>query len=214
MRNWQPKVPKAVLGDKVIGVAKIGIVVATYDQPLLATLASIQEQTHENFVCLIFHDGPPTEKYRRAEKVFGDDERFVFRQHGDVRSNKHGHPARRYGLDILTKAGKFSPDLVCTTNGDNYYAPVFLAEMGHAALSAKSGWAICDMVHSHRLWQPVAAKCERKFVDAASWMAKTSVANAVVWDSYQFAADWDFCSRVRDKFGEPAVVRHTLLVHN
>lgn len=56
----------------------VGIVVATYDQPLVATLGSIQEQTYKNFTCMVVHDGPGTARCDRAYKIFGDDPRFEF----------------------------------------------------------------------------------------------------------------------------------------
>lgn len=210
MRQWN----KRERNRDANALIRAGMVVATYDQPLIATLGSIQEQTHDNFICLVIHDGPKTKPFLRAEQIFSDDHRFVFRQCGDVRANQYGHNLRRFGFKLLTHRG-FGADMIGTSNGDNYYAPVYFEAMLDAiAASNSTKWAICDMVHSHRLWKEVISKPERKFVDAGNWMATREVVESVDWDKTDFAADWDFVSRVKEKYGEPAKVNHTLFVHN
>lgn len=191
---------------------QVGLVVATYDQPLIATLGSIQEQTHKDFVCLVVHDGPGTRKFDRAFEVFRDDPRFEF-AYTPEREKKYGHNCRRYGLTSLL-ARRTPPDFLGTTNGDNYHVPVFLEALLHAACAHPSGWALCDMVHSHRQWQTIVSKPVRKFVDAGNWLARTPLVERSMPWSDAFAADWEFVARLLKHGGPPAKVSHTLFVHN
>ena len=190
----------------------VGIVVATYDQNLLGLLGSLQVQTFKDFTCLVVHDGPSKPPFDRAEGVFRDDPRFEFAS-TPVREKVFGHSCRRYGFSSLISR-RAVPDLLCTTNGDNLCAPVLLESLAHAALGAKSGWAICDMVHSHKQWRPMKTVVERGRIDAACWMARAAlVERAGPWCN-DFAADWHFLERLNRLAGPPAKVDHTLVVHN
>lgn len=192
----------------------IGIVVATYDQPLIATLGSIAEQTYRDFTCMVVHDGPPRAGglFDKAEVVFRDDPRFEF-AHTPSREKVFGHNSRRYGFSHLL-GHRSPPTLLCTTNGDNYVVPTFMESLAHAALNAKSGWAICDMVHSHKHWRPMKTLVKRGHIDAACWMAKAAlVERASPWGD-DFAADWFFLEKLNRLAGPPAKVDHTLVVHN
>lgn len=205
MRNWKTlSVPDGT---------HIGIVVATYKQPLLVTLGSLQAQTHRDFTCMVVHDGPATPVFERAEQIFRDDPRFEFACTPE-RKKLYGHNLRRYGFESLL-ARRSVPTLLCTTNGDNYAAPVLLEALAHHALNAPTGWAICDMVHSHYHWTPLTTRVQRKFADAACWMARSErVAAAGGWSSDDFAADWFFIEKLARTAGPPAKVPHTLVVHN
>lgn len=190
----------------------VGIVVATYNQPLLVTLGSLQAQTFSDFTCLVVHDGPGKEHFERTLKVFQDDHRFEFLE-TESREKVFGHSCRRRGFSSLLSR-RSPPTLLCTTNADNYAVPTFLEALAHAALGTKSGWAICDMVHSHKQWRPMKTVVERGRIDAACWMARAPlVERAGPWCN-DFAADWHFLERLNRLAGPPAKVDHTLVVHN
>lgn len=204
MRYWKKKpVP--------VGT-HVGVVVATYGQNLLPTLGSLQVQTYPDFTCMVVHDGPAKEPFLTAERVFASDARFEFACTPE-REKVHGHSCRRYGFRSLLSR-RTAPDLLCTTNGDNYYMPVFLEAMAEAAMRAASGWSVCNMVHSHKLWSELTVQVRRGYIDAASWMARSGmVVELPPWGD-EFAADWHFLDSLRNKFGQPVRVPHTLLVHN
>lgn len=204
MRFWKTKpVPHGT---------HLGIVVATYDQPLLVTLGSIQAQTYQDFTCLVVHDGPPTKLFDRAYSIFACDTRFEF-ANTENREKVFGHNSRRRGFSSFLSR-RTPPDFLGTTNGDNYHVPVFFEALLSAASASPSGWALCDMVHSHRQWQTIVSKPVRKFVDAGNWLARSSLVERSGPWSDAFAADWEFVARMLKHGGPPAKVPHTLFVHN
>ena len=59
---------------------KVAICMATYKPPIdlfAAQVASLQAQTHTNWVCIVSDDNTPNEDWDRARRVIGQDERFI-----------------------------------------------------------------------------------------------------------------------------------------
>lgn len=210
MRYWN-KQPHPIVGAPVVGLA-----VATYHQTACLTclLASLQAQTYRHFRVAVVHDGPmPENAFRsyldgRARKQNEiDDARFVL---ADVpHRGVFGHNCRVAGWAMLQDCTYLG-----STNGDNYYAPVYLEAMVHALQSQKADLAYCNVVHSHKLWHPMDTKLERGQIDVGCWLAKAELVRATFWEDFTFAGDWSFLAAMLAKKPKVAKVKHYLMVHN
>jgi GT2 family glycosyltransferase len=193
---------------------KVGMVVATYNQTdcLQALLCAIKTQTWKNFLILVSHDGPASNEVRQAFKaVVGSDARFIF-QDTPSRQNKFGHERRYTGFQFLIDNGC---DMLCTTNGDCWYTPNYFESMLYQMQKDNTEFVYCNMVHSHKLWQPMKTEIRRGKIDVGCWMASKALINAVQWTDFTFAGDWSFINNLhKTAEGRHAKVDSYLYVHN
>lgn len=193
---------------------KVGMVVATYDQTycLQALLASLKTQTWRNFKILVTHDGPASNEVRSAYKaVVAGDDRFEFVE-TPVRQNKFGHERRYDGFQELIKQGA---DYLCTTNGDCWYTPNYFESMLYQMQKDNMEFAYCNMIHSHKLWQPMKTEMKRGKIDVGCWMASKNLIEQIKWTDFSFAGDWSFIHKLHKVAeGRHAKVDGYLYVHN
>lgn len=138
---------------------KLKIICVTYEQGyLLKTfINSIKAQTNPNWELIIIHDGKAEAQYDNLirEEYMSPKIRFI---QTEERKNDYGHSLRELGIkEYVTD----EDDWVLITNGDNYYAPVFLQYCFNAIESLPegvtknydcylpTGVVYFDMVHSH-----------------------------------------------------------------
>ncbi len=97
---------------------KVSIIVPCYNQAqyLDEALASIEEQTHTNWECLIINDGSPDHTEEVAKKWTDKDSRFtyIYKENGGVSS------ARNLGIQ------KAESDYILTLDADDKYEASFL----------------------------------------------------------------------------------------
>lgn len=193
---------------------KVGMVVATYNQTdcLQSLLACLKTQTWKNFIILVSHDGPASHEVRQAFKsVAGTDSRFVF-QETATRQNKFGHERRYPGFQYLIDKGC---DMLCTTNGDCWYAPNYFESMLYQMQKDNTKFVYCNMVHSHKLWQPMKTDMKRGKIDVGCWMAAKELVQSIQWTDFTFAGDWSFIHKLhKSAEGRHAKVDSYLYVHN
>jgi GT2 family glycosyltransferase len=193
---------------------KVGMVVATYDQTncLQALIASLKTQTWRNFKVIISHDGPASNEVRAAYKaVVAGDDRFDFVETA-VRQNKFGHERRYEGFQELIKQ---DADYLCTTNGDCWYTPNYFESMLYQMQKDNMEFAYCNMIHSHKLWQPMKTEMKRGKIDVGCWMASRKLIEQVRWTDFSFAGDWSFIHKLHKVAeGRHAKVDGYLYVHN
>jgi len=188
MRYWkkfkeQSKFPPV---DKL----KVGVAVATYRQShsLDALLLSFQAQTHRNFQIVVAHDGPWDPQHINDLRFkYSTDDRFSF-VHSPERKNQYGHNLRemvRVGLAQRC-------DLVGFTNGDVYYAPTYFEWMASEMLKREAAFGFCNLIHSHKLWQPMKTELRRGKIDVGCFLADAGLVAETAWTSTEFAADWTY----------------------
>jgi hypothetical protein len=209
-------------GKKVVGEPRVGVGVASYlgaDPRRWASLkclvASFEAQTYKNWRMLVVHDGPAphdNEALRNADRLGDWEPRVTFHETAE-RKQKFGHPHRQFAVDRLAK----DCDWLLLTNDDNYYCPVFLEWLLAQATTARGGCllAYCDMIHSHKLWQPFHTKPKYKHLDLGGFIVHSSLAGAVPFDKHSFAGDGDWINRLAARAGKKVQkVAATLFVHN
>lgn len=206
MRYWKPK--------KTPSDAKVGISVVTYNQTdcLASLIHALKSQTFTNFKAYILHDGPWSEAaVRRFEMSVDGDDRFVKSNSFD-RMAKFGHHLRQIGFDSLKFDGC---NWLCTMNGDCWYAPVYFEWMLGSAFENQANFVYCNLVHSHKLWKPMKSELKRGSIDAGSWIAHTDLVGSTKWDSQNFAADWEYIDKLKNKPNfKPAKVDGYIYTHN
>lgn len=199
MTYWKP--------FKTPGSPLVSIVVAAFAPDarhralLECLLKSLEAQTYPHWEAIVIHDGPSLWPPRIT------DTRVTLLE-TPQRKNDFGHSGRPAGIKAAT--GKY----ITLTNGDNYYCPVFLEAMVHMLIMKKGQLVYCDMVHSHKLWQPLKTTLKRKMVDLGCWMADAALVKATPWTDFTFSADWFFLEKLLKKVKRPLKVPTTLFVHN
>jgi glycosyltransferase involved in cell wall biosynthesis len=206
MRYWKMK---SLSNDP-----KVGIVIATFDQTacLQSLIASLKTQTWRNFTALVSHDGPASEEVKQAYKAAaGNDPRFIF-QESPERKNQFGHERRYAGFEQLIASGC---DHLCTTNGDCWYTPNYFESMLYQLQKDSVSLAYCNMIHSHKLWQPLRTEMARGKIDVGCWMAHKDLVSSVTWTDFTFAGDWSFIHKMHKSCeGKHSKVDAYLYVHN
>lgn len=197
MRFWEPR--------HIRGAPRLGIVVATYRQgpKLDCLLASLAAQTYRHQYAVVVHDGPWAD--RPALPVPGE------LAHTPARANQFGHNCREAGRLLLAAA---KPDYVMFTNGDNYYAPVFAEEAVWAAQSAQADLVYCNMIHSHKKWQPLKTELKRGRIDLGCWVCRADWVLAAPFAGREFAADWFYLEKLLARRPRVAKVDGYYMVHN
>lgn len=190
MRYW-PKKRKPIVGNPSVGIS-----VATYRQThcLHALLSSLQAQTYNNFHVYVVHDGP-WDQGVKFDIGMRFDSRFSCHETGQ-RMNQFGHNNRVAGM-ALALSDEF--DYIGTCNGDSYYAPTYIEWMLMELQARKAAFAYCNMVHSHKLWQPMKTEIKRGKIDVGCWLAESHLVASTPWESREFAADWVYINAMTKK---------------
>jgi len=193
---------------------KVGMVVATYEQTscLQSLLASLKSQTWENFKVIVSHDGPASQEARGAfNSVAGKDSRFVFQETAE-RKNQFGNERRYPGFKELIADGA---DSLTTTNGDCWYTPNYFESMLYQMQKESSEFVYCNMIHSHKLWQPMITSIKRGNIDVGCWMASKKIIEKVEWTDFSFTGDWSFIHKLhKASESKQSKVDGYLYVHN
>lgn len=206
MRYWKKKeIPSNI---------NLAISIACYlteDPRRKSSLASLLwclcAQTFPRWQAVIVHDGPWPENW--SPKDLGiTDPRFIFVSR--PRKQQHGHPHRREALLAHTQ----STTHVAFMNDDGWYAPVYFEAMLHTAVVHDAGLVFCDMVHSHKLWQPIQGAPKHGKIDVGSFIAKRNLVEKTPWNDYGFSGDWSYFEALLKTGAKAIRVPHVLFVHN
>jgi glycosyltransferase involved in cell wall biosynthesis len=97
---------------------KVSIVIPCYNQVkyLPEALESIENQTHQNWECIIVNDGSPDDTAAISQKWVKKDSRFVYLE----KENTGLSGARNFGIRSATS------DFILTLDADDKYAPTFI----------------------------------------------------------------------------------------
>lgn len=192
----------------------IGVAVATYQQThqLEALLRSFQAQTHRNFKILVAHDGPWADQQELDLNFkFGGDSRFEF-IHSVERKNVFGHNLRELArIELAARC-----DLVGFCNGDVYYAPTYFEWMSAVMAKHSARFGFCNMLHSHKMWQPMKTELARGKIDVGCFLADSELVIDTPWESTEFAADWHYIRALTKDLPRTGIVKVDgyLYVHN
>ena len=193
---------------------KVGVVLVTYNQVecLQSLICCLKTQTWQNFQVIVSHDGPASNAVKAGYKaVAGDDTRFTFVETAE-RANKFGHERRYPGFVSLMQEGA---DYLCTTNADCWYTPNYFESMLYEMQATASKLVYCNMIHSHRLWQPLVTTMKKNRIDVGCWMAHKSLVEKVDWTDFSFTGDWSFIHKLHKvSDGKQVKVEGYLYVHN
>lgn len=204
MRFWKPKpIPEGV---------SVGIGATAYlGHPRRAAacrcfLASLQAQTFPSWQVIVRHDGP----WPQELKPKTSDPRIRL-DNTPQRHGGYGHALRQSLLDELTPKHRW----VVLTNEDNYYVPTFLEWM-IAEGESRDAWLVCcNLVHSHRFWQPLPVRMRRGQIDLGCALVRSTLAQEVPFARTDFAADAGWLTRLAERAGSKVVfVDAFLMVHN
>lgn len=196
----------------VPGNPLVSLVVAAYTREdprkldaLCGLIYALRAQTYEHWEAILVHDGPNPDHAALVARIGDPRIRFV---ETPVRRQGFGHPWRSFGIALARGA------YVGLSNGDNYYVPVYFEAMLHPLVVQQARFAFCDLVHSHRLWQPVCTRPEKGSLDLGAWIADAALVKATPWVDFGFAGDGTFIDHLVAKAEKVVKVNHTLFVHS
>ena len=193
---------------------KIGLAVATYRQShsLEALLLSLQAQTHRNFQIVVAHDGPWYPQHINDLRFkYAVDDRISF-VHSPQRMNVYGHNLRE-----MVRVGLANRcDLVGFCNGDVYYAPTYFEWMAAQMAKRNALFGFCNLIHSHKMWQPMKTELRRGKIDVGCFLADAGLVAETPWTSTEFAADWVYINSLTKGLSsnDIAKIDGFLYVHN
>lgn len=196
-------------------------------------VASMMNQTYENWELHLVHSGPAPHNFPRFK-----DDRIKFFETARDRQN-YGHPTR---VDWLNKirAKEIVCDYVVITNDDNFHVPHYLEKLV-APLEKDNQWigSYCSqMVHNYAgplgQYEPakgqvdgaahitdgygvIDCKPQQGYIDCASALIRSEIAGKTGWPSMRHSSDWDYLEMVASKnggWGRMKKVAGALLVHN
>lgn len=206
MRYWKPR---TIPGDPVVTLA-----IASYlnDDPrrvdaLFCLLYSLKAQTYPNWRAVVVHDGPFTAPFQAYGRLMAFDERVRIVKTAD-RLRQAGHPHRRtYALE---GPGEF----VGFANDDVYYCPVYFEWLLSELATHDADLAHCDMVHSHKMWRPLATRPVRGHIDVGGFLARRSLVESTPWTDFSFNGDGAYVEALVRKARKVVKVPAVLYVHN
>lgn len=203
------QVERGQSGITVIGNPKVSMVVACYQSPkkLLLPLGSFIAQTHENWECLVVHDGPGGSEIEELIDRLGDS-RISFHSLPD-KSNDWGNTSKEYGSHL--SIGSY----IGHSNDDNFYAPVYFEWMLRSLIDNEAQFAYCDMVHSHRKYQPMVCEPRPCHIDGGGWLCLSTIVKATPWPTKSDNhADGHYVESLLNLCGRSIHVPHYLFTHN
>ena len=176
-------------------------------------------QPLQNFYLHVIHDGP-NEEYQAlavaSKGRYGDKVDFSATTR---RYNDYGHSLREIGLR------RCRSEFVLITNGDNYYAPVFLERMFAKVDKDKLDLVLCDMIHSHERpgersqtsYKPFVTFPSLNHIDMGAFIVRADLAQSAGFADKSYAADGVFVERIMRSGVRPVrwgKVDDVLFVHN
>ncbi len=124
------------------------------------------------------------------------------------RQGHYGHPWRQLGIDHCQGG------YIGLSNGDNYYAPVYLEWMLYALTTQDADFAYCNMVHSYLRWAPYTTRPEKGGMDLGAWIARAALVKSTPWRDTDNQADGTFVEAMLRKARRVTHVPGWLFVHN
>jgi hypothetical protein len=211
MRYFKPK--------KIPGSPTVGVAVASFlnedarrHAALMCLAYSFLAQSYPRWQLRVVHDGPPSEP---AAAVLEQLRKLDKRIRVDVtpeRQKQFGHPHRQGAIERLIGEGC---EWIGLTNDDNYYVPAYLEAMLGAALDKPPADMIyCDLVHSHKMWRPVATAPARGKLDLGAFLVRAALCRRIRFDNFGFAGDGDYIGRMARTAKVIRKLPGTLFVHN
>lgn len=179
-------------------------------------VASLMNQTHENWELILVHDGPSDWLERVIRSI--SDRRIVYVE-TSLRRGNWGHFYRMHYLNEI-RDGRMGLDAfaVVITNGDNHHTPNFCKDLLAPLVKSAAVASYCSkMVHSYINWGILDCRLERGYIDCGGVMIKKDVACAVGWrDTESHSSDWTYFQDVITRYGADKWVKveGCLLVHN
>lgn len=193
-------------------MSKIEFIIPTYNRTdfLMCTINSIMAQRSDKWFIHVVADCPPEGTLDKIMNYFEGDERIKFTILPE-RYNDWGHTPRNYGLEHAKE------DWVIMTGEDNYYTPVFVDHFLDA-VTPKTHFVYCDMIHNWTNYQYHYIKCQPKWgsIDIGNFMVRRKNANQMRLDPKVEQADGLFVETYLQKFpdGKVQYVPKPLYVHN
>ena len=193
----------------------VNIIAVTYNQLeiLKCFINSIKSQTSQNWKLTIIHDGPNEElKKELTLEKYLDGEKITFIEY-PYRTENYGHLLRKWALENLELN-----DYVLITNGDNYYTPNMIEEVGKRS----EDLIYFDLVHSHKTkvnhnqhtYGYMNSILQSSHIDIGNVVVKSELAKKVGFNSTRFAADWDYIESILDYHPSIYKIEKILFVHN
>lgn len=162
-------------GKQILGNPKVSMIVSAYENhdKILLPLSSFISQTHTNWEAIIVHDGPGGYMIQHRIRAL-QDSRISFHCLPE-KSNDWGNSSKEYGSQLAT--GEY----IGHSNDDNFYAPVYFEWMLLSMIEQQADFAYCNMVHSHRQYQPMSCEPRACMIDGGGWIAKADIVKSTPW---------------------------------
>lgn len=174
-------------------------------------VASMQQQTHQNWHLILVHDGPCDVDLEEVLTRFNDP-RVTFRETPE-RQGSWGHYIRKQLVSELPDNG-----FVVITNSDNHHVPVYLEYMIRGFDKPSTVATYCSMmVHSYLAWKVIMCKLIQGYLDCAGVMVRAHIAKQVGWNHTEaHSSDWLYFSDIANAHGwhNFKKVEGCLLIHN
>lgn len=199
---------------------KLGIVVTSYlnnDERRFSALMSLlwgfKAQSYSNWLVKIVHDGPMTNAgHEKLLRDFDPKVELTIRP----RLEQYGHPHRRpAGLEPFHADGQeVYPDFLMFTNDDNWYAPATFEYMLGEGERMGADLIVCNMIHSHKWWQPLPVEMKVGRVDIGSFIASRALVERTDWSDFSFRGDGQFACDLHTNSTRSVKLPSYLFVHN
>ena len=209
MRRWKPR--------PIVGEPGVTLVIASYlpgderrQAALFCLLHSLRAQSYPRWKAVVVHDGPLPEEPAYAalrQQIAQLDQRITFVETAK-REGSYGHPHRQ------PYASRVETEFVGFSNDDNYYCPVYFEAMLSELTQRRADFAFCDMVHSHRNWQPMTTAARSHHLDVGAFIVRTELVRATPWVDMNFAGDGTYIEALAVKAKLCVKVPACFFVHN
>ncbi|MBS1210112.1 MAG: glycosyl transferase family 2 [Proteobacteria bacterium] len=199
----------------------IEIIAVAYQRfgELKVFVQSILNQTADNWVLRVIHDGPDPEFRRLMQGYAAEMPERVFFEETATRYNDYGHSLRERGLR------EAKGDYVLLTNADNYYVPRFVQYLVDAIEHTKADLVAWDMIHSHDnpggrgtpAYSYFKTEFERLGIDIGAAVVRRELAQAAGFPDKSHDGDASYFVAVGRLKGEHTAlcrINRVLLVHN
>lgn len=201
---------------------KIHLVAVAFEKfgPLKVFVQSIINQTRDNWILTVIHDGP-NQEFNSIMKDFQDQKPSQIEYFTtDKRYNDYGHSLRDASLSML------KGEYVLLTNADNYFIPRAIEFINEVFINHEPEVVLFDMVHSHQYpggrdlpaYSYFETKLERFSIDISAAIVKSSLAEKTGFRDKTHDGDASyFEDLIRLKFPESLStikIHRVLFVHN
>jgi hypothetical protein len=193
------------------GTAKIAFICPVY-QSHPQIISSLINQTHQNWVLYLIHDGENITGLQKLVDTINDP-RIIYTETA-YRAQHWGHLWRRQWIEKMKGT---DVDYICVTNADNQHVPTYCEYMLKGFTNGQVATYCAQMSHSYLGWKIIECRLQQGYLDAAGVLVRADVATAIGWpDVEAHSADWTYFKAIIDKYGANkfAKVPGMLLVHN